>query len=143
MMPCHTESKPSHIPTFSLLLMFFIWSKFRFIYKIKDGKQKKHFQIDEHSGSITTASSLDQETTESYQLSVVAMDMNQTCHKGLIKVKVIVLDKNVSEPKFGKPEYSVNVPENASRNTHLIEVCFFSNLIRTQPQVLLSVEYDD
>ena len=119
------------------------WLKFSFIYKVKDGNEKTHFRIDKNSGLITTAASLDRETTTSYQLSVVAEDVNEKCHKGLIVVEVIVLDKNDNKPKFEKSQYRVNVREDVSANQYLITVCFFINLMKTQPKVLLGKKYDN
>ena len=126
-----------------MLLTLLIWLKFRFIYKIKDGNEKKHFRIDGYSGLITTAASLDRETTASHQLSVVAEDVNEKCHKGLIVVEVIVLDKNDNKPKFEKSQYSVNVREDVSANQYLITVYIFINLMWTQPKVLLGKKYND
>ena len=96
--------------------------KFSFIYKIKDGNEKNHFQIDEISGLITTAARLDRETTASYELSVIAEDVDQTCHKGLTVVEVTVFDKNDNNPTFEKSQYSVNVREDVSVNLYLIMV---------------------
>lgn len=110
----------------------FIWSKFSFNYKIKDGNEKGDFQINANSGLIRTAAILDQNATRSYHLSVVAEDLSDTCHKGLMLVKVIVLDKNYTKPKFEKPQYSINVPEDVLVNHHLIRVSFFNKFIRTQ-----------
>ena len=118
------ESKPCHFSTFSSILTIFIWLNFRFNYQIKDGNEEEHFKINKQSGVIRTAARLDREKTESYHLSVVAEDMNETCHKGLIVVEVIVLDNSVSKPKFQKSQYNVNVSEDASVNTHLIKVFF-------------------
>ena len=110
---------------FSLHLTLSFWSKFSFIYKIKDGNEENHFQIDEKSGLIKTAASLDRETTTSYELSVVAEDVDQTCHKGLIVVEVTVLDKNDNNPTFEQSQYSVNVREDVSVNLYLIMVWLF------------------
>lgn len=122
-----------------MILTLVIWSKFSFIYKIEDGNEKNVFGINGSSGLISKAARPDQETTGSYKLKVVAEDVSETCHKGLIVVKVIVLDKNDNKPEFTKPQYSVNVKENVSANHDLITVCFFNNLLRTQPQVLFVV----
>ena len=73
----------------------------------------------------------------------MAEDVNEKCHKGLIVVKIIVLDKNDNEPKFQKPKYSVNVREDLPANKYLIKVCFFINFIRTETKVLFVAEYDD
>ena len=124
---------------FSLLLTLLIWSKFSFIYKLKNGNENNNFRINETSGSIITAASLDQDPKKIYHLRVVA----EKCHKGLVVVEVILLDKNYSKPKFENIKYYVNVPEDASINQHLITVCFFfNNLIKTQPhQVLWVLEF--
>ena len=54
----------------------------------------------------------------------MAEDVNEKCHKGLIVVEVIVLDKNDNKPKFEKSQYRVNVREDVSANQYLITVCF-------------------
>lgn len=62
----------------------------------------------------------------------MAEDVNDTCHKGLMVVKVIVLEKIDTKPKFEKSQYSVNVREDVVVNHRLIKVSFFNNFIRTQ-----------
>lgn len=47
-------------------------------------------------------------------------------------VKVIVLEKIDTKPKFEKSQYSVNVREDVVVNHRLIKVSFFNNFIRTQ-----------
>ena len=73
----------------------------------------------------------------------MAEDVNEKCHKGLIVVEVIVLDKNDNKPKFEKSQYRVNVREDVSANQYLITVCFFINLMKTQPKELLGKKYDN
>ena len=54
----------------------------RFRYSIKAGAQG-HFRINPDNGQVATTARLDRENIAKYQLSIVAQDVNEKCHKGL------------------------------------------------------------
>ncbi|XP_033247045.1 protocadherin-like wing polarity protein stan isoform X1 [Drosophila miranda] len=72
------------------------------------------FRIDSRSGVISTRSSLDRETSDSYHLLVTASDMAaaQSERKtATASVLVKVLDDNDNYPQFSERTYTVQVPE--------------------------------
>ena len=92
---------------------------FRFEYYIKSGA-RGHFEIaDKNVGRITTTKRLDREDIPSYQLSIVAQDKNEKCHKGLMVLDVPVGDANDNSPSFDR-RYTESVRENASPNQRTV-----------------------
>ncbi|KAH8396820.1 hypothetical protein KR215_004771 [Drosophila sulfurigaster] len=72
------------------------------------------FRIDSRSGVISTRSSLDRETSDSYHLLVTASDMAaaQSERKtATASVLVKILDDNDNYPQFSERTYTVQVPE--------------------------------
>jgi len=72
------------------------------------------FRIDSRSGVISTRSSLDRETSDSYHLLVTASDMaaSQSERKtATASVLVKILDDNDNYPQFSERTYTVQVPE--------------------------------
>ncbi|ALC40622.1 stan [Drosophila busckii] len=72
------------------------------------------FRIDSRSGVISTRSSLDRETSDSYQLLVTASDMAATQSErktATASVLVKILDDNDNYPQFSERTYTVQVPE--------------------------------
>jgi len=55
---------------------------YRFEYTIKSGNEKGYFKIQKTTGLIQTTKALDREDIASFQLSIVAQDIDKTCHKG-------------------------------------------------------------
>lgn len=102
-----------------LKIYIYIFSRFK--YYIKSGA-RGHFQIDGSTGKITTKASLDREAIPSYQLSIVAQDENEKCHKGLMVLDVPVGDANDNKPKFDR-QYIESVREDASLHQRIVQVC--------------------
>ncbi|XP_068147300.1 protocadherin-like wing polarity protein stan isoform X2 [Drosophila tropicalis] len=72
------------------------------------------FRIDSRSGVISTRSSLDRETSDSYNLVVTASDMASAQSErktATASVLVKVLDDNDNYPQFSERTYTVQVPE--------------------------------
>ncbi|XP_001961249.3 protocadherin-like wing polarity protein stan isoform X3 [Drosophila ananassae] len=72
------------------------------------------FRIDSRSGVISTRSSLDRETSDSYHLLVTAADMASAQSErrtATASVLVKVLDDNDNYPQFSERTYTVQVPE--------------------------------
>ena len=66
-----------------------------------EGSESSAFIINQSNGKITTKSTLDFETKQSYQFQVVATDGGQTAQSGTTTVTVNVVDVNDNKPKFG------------------------------------------
>lgn len=92
-----------------------------FDYSIKSGSDRGYFTINKQTGVITTTRSLDREHIPNFQLSIVAQDRNEKCHKGLMVLDVIVKDENDNKPKFER-SYTASVAENAPTNQYIIQV---------------------
>lgn len=93
-----------------------------FKYSIKDGNINNHFQIDSNSGVVKTKASLDREKISKYQLSIIAQDENEKCHKGLMVLIVYVGDKDDNKPKFEKSLYTASVWEDVPQNQYVVKV---------------------
>lgn len=80
-------------------------------YSIVYGDPKGNFNIDEHSGVITTATIIDRESTLSYTLIVTA---RSGLAYGKTTVNVVVLDLNDNAPNFARDHDEIRLPENAA-----------------------------
>ncbi|XP_037956200.1 protocadherin-like wing polarity protein stan isoform X2 [Teleopsis dalmanni] len=72
------------------------------------------FRIDSRSGVISTRSSLDRETSDSYSIIVTASDMASAQSErktATATVLVKILDDNDNYPQFSERTYTVQVPE--------------------------------
>lgn len=71
------------------------------------------FKIDPHSGTVTTRSTLDRETTDFYTLTVEASDSGpvQMRRHSQTTVNIKILDDNDNYPQFSERSYSVLIPE--------------------------------
>ncbi|KAH9495210.1 hypothetical protein Btru_015666 [Bulinus truncatus] len=70
------------------------------------------FSVDRYTGDICVKSSLDYETSTSYQFQVEAMDTDNLTTQAVIQVEIT--DVNDNHPKFEPREYAINVMANAS-----------------------------
>lgn len=87
---------------------------------------QENFFIEPTSGRLYTKKSLDREEQSLYNLVIEARDnpygstsnqLTDTLH-----IKIIVLDKNDNNPKCDQDTYSVEVGQNAEKNTFLYQV---------------------
>ncbi|XP_030388378.1 protocadherin-like wing polarity protein stan [Scaptodrosophila lebanonensis] len=72
------------------------------------------FRIDSRSGVVSTRSSLDRETSDSYHLTVTASDMASAQSErktATASVLIKILDDNDNYPQFSERTYTVQVPE--------------------------------
>ena len=67
--------------------------------------------------------SLDHELTSSYNLVLVAQDVNQECLKGRTIVRINVKDVNDNRPVFRQDTYSTSLREDAPKGQNVIQVC--------------------
>ncbi|XP_078678305.1 protocadherin Fat 4-like [Branchiostoma floridae x Branchiostoma belcheri] len=93
------------------------------LYSIVAGNSERKWVIDEESGNISIATTLDRETTDTYELTVRAYDtygvspFNSTD----VNVTITVLDINDNEPVFNPQTYSVSILEGALVGTTVVK----------------------
>ncbi|KAK3739519.1 hypothetical protein QZH41_016191, partial [Actinostola sp. cb2023] len=115
-----TEENKSPI---NVIRVYSTVSQYRLRYSITDSSNsQKMFQIDSNSGQITTTGRLDRETTARYDLTVLAQDIDNACHKGRTVVIVNVKDINDNPPVFKQNKYYANVNENRPSGTSVAMV---------------------
>uniref|UniRef100_A0A8C5B076 Protocadherin-16 n=1 Tax=Gadus morhua TaxID=8049 RepID=A0A8C5B076_GADMO len=84
------------------------------------GVTEEGFVINPVTGVITTTRELDREAQDRYTLTVYARDGGLPARFAKAVVRVEVTDENDNAPVFGKPWYSLEVPE----NQEAVELCF-------------------
>lgn len=94
---------------------------FSFKYEIKSGNEDGNFGINEQTGAVHTIRALDREHISKYQLSIIAKDKNEICHKGLTILIVNIKDKNDNIPIFQR-KYTSSVREDTPPNQYVIQV---------------------
>ena len=80
-------------------------------YSIIAGNDGDKFSIDEYTGQIRVASSLDREVKDTYHLVVLAEDSGKKPKNNTVTVYVSVKDFNDNAPKFQQAEIRVDVLE--------------------------------
>lgn len=91
-------------------------------YRIVGGNDDGRFDIDEATGQITLASSLDRETNSKYILKVIAHDAGLTKQlSSSTTVSIDVLDENDNAPAFVQSNSKITVIETTPVNTELIQ----------------------
>uniref|UniRef100_A0A8C9VBP1 Protocadherin-16 n=1 Tax=Scleropages formosus TaxID=113540 RepID=A0A8C9VBP1_SCLFO len=80
------------------------------------------FHLDSRSGVLATSRPLDQESRSKYMLTVVAQDHGSPSLSGTATVEVTILDVNDNSPKFEQSSYTVEIPEDASVGSLVLEV---------------------
>lgn len=82
------------------------------------------FEIDSRSGVIRTKGLVDREEVESYMLLVEANDQGRDPgpRSATAKVHIVVEDDNDNAPQFSEKRYVVQVPEDMSPNTEILQV---------------------
>ncbi|KAI7790755.1 cadherin EGF LAG seven-pass G-type receptor 2 precursor [Triplophysa rosa] len=82
------------------------------------------FEIDSRSGVIRTRGPVDRETTESYVLLVDANDQGRdpVPRSATATVHIVVEDDNDNAPQFSEKRYVVQVPEDQTPNTEILQV---------------------
>ncbi|XP_076362796.1 protein dachsous-like isoform X2 [Tachypleus tridentatus] len=82
-------------------------------YIIPKGLASDKFTINEQSGQILTAASLDREEKATYLLTVYVKDGGFPVYFDSTTVEIEVLDANDHAPNFGDSCYSLQIPENS------------------------------
>ncbi|XP_023653219.2 protocadherin Fat 2 [Paramormyrops kingsleyae] len=91
-------------------------------FQIHGGTGLGVFTIDEETGLIRTADTLDREVVGHYWLTVSATDMGTVPLTSWTEVYVEVLDVNDNPPEFSQPVYFGSVLENAPENEFVLQV---------------------
>ncbi|KAG7464992.1 hypothetical protein MATL_G00171450 [Megalops atlanticus] len=91
-------------------------------YHIHDGTGLGVFIIDEETGVIRTADTLDRETVSHYWLTVYATDLGTVPLVSWTEVFIEVMDINDNPPELSKPIYFGSVLENSPRDKFVLKV---------------------
>ncbi|XP_055371961.1 fat-like cadherin-related tumor suppressor homolog [Condylostylus longicornis] len=83
----------------------------RISYFIERGDRFNQFQIDESTGYISVAGSLDRESISSYVLEIRASDNGVPALSNFVHVNIEISDANDNPPLFSRSNYSVVVQE--------------------------------
>lgn len=89
---------------------------------ILDARSQKMFQIDPHSGSVTTSARLDRESMEVHYLRVTAEDSSHPPQSATTTLQINVDDLNDFPPKFEQNSYETSVKESASIGSAVMTV---------------------
>uniref|UniRef100_A0A8D0H436 Cadherin EGF LAG seven-pass G-type receptor 2 n=1 Tax=Sphenodon punctatus TaxID=8508 RepID=A0A8D0H436_SPHPU len=95
------------------------------LYRILNGNGANEvFEIDPRSGVIRTRGLVDREAVESYQLMVEANDQGKDPgpRSTTATIHIVVEDDNDNSPQFSEKRYVVQVPEDVSSNSHVLQV---------------------
>ncbi|XP_071951339.1 protocadherin Fat 4-like [Antedon mediterranea] len=80
------------------------------------------FHVDSDTGSISTATSLDREIVDQYQLEVIAEDHGSPSLSSMAIVIVDVEDENDNNPVFYPENYFADILENKPAGTSVVQV---------------------
>ncbi|KAF5885854.1 cadherin EGF LAG seven-pass G-type receptor 2-like, partial [Clarias magur] len=95
------------------------------LYNILNGNGSNDvFEIDSRSGVIRTRGTVDRETVEAYMLLVEANDQGRDPgpRSATATVNIVVEDDNDNAPQFSEKRYIVQVPEDLTPNTEILQV---------------------
>ncbi|KAM9311065.1 protocadherin Fat 2 [Gastrophryne carolinensis] len=80
-------------------------------YLIQSGNNEGYFSIDESSGSITVAKTLDQQTNSRITLTIIAVDQGTPELQDIATVNLQIKSSDTSPPRFTPKEYVVEISE--------------------------------
>ncbi|RZF33481.1 hypothetical protein LSTR_LSTR010137 [Laodelphax striatellus] len=86
-------------------------------YAFVSGNDHQWFQIDSHSGLITTKAALDREVQGTVELKISARDGGPNPKWAHTQLKVLVLDENDEEPRFSQSQINISLSESTPPNT--------------------------
>lgn len=89
----------------------------RFKYSIKEGNEGEEFEIDPITGILTVLKPLTIADRKYYDLLIAAENINASCHRGRVKVTVIVVDNQLQIS-----DATAQIPENIQNNTVVTQV---------------------
>ncbi|KAL4608577.1 protocadherin-16-like [Arapaima gigas] len=91
-------------------------------YRIIAGDPDSDFSLDSSSGELSTSRALDREKKSSYMLTVLAQDHGTPPLTTTATVEVTILDVNDNSPRFKRDIYTVDVSEDVTVGSQLLEV---------------------
>ncbi|XP_056330520.1 protocadherin-16 [Danio aesculapii] len=91
-------------------------------YRITDGDHFGDFHLHKKSGVLSTSRPLDRESRAKYTLTVEAQDQGIPSLTSTVTLDISVLDLNDNSPVFPSSSYSVEVSEDASAGSLVLEV---------------------
>uniref|UniRef100_W5U6J6 Protocadherin Fat 2 n=1 Tax=Ictalurus punctatus TaxID=7998 RepID=W5U6J6_ICTPU len=91
-------------------------------YRIHDGTGLGVFIIDEETGVIQLADTVDRESVTHYWLTVYATDLGTVPLVAWTEVYIEVLDINDNPPELSQPIYFASIQENLSKDKFLLKV---------------------
>ncbi|XP_027722594.1 protocadherin-23 [Vombatus ursinus] len=80
-------------------------------YHIIGGNTEQHFTINETSGELSTACSLDREHISNFTLIIECSDLGSPGRSSIMELKVIIWDDNDHSPTFPTSHYQASVKE--------------------------------
>ena len=89
---------------------------------ILDARSQKLFQIDPHSGVVTTSARLDREAMEIHYLRITAEDSSHPPFSATTTVQINVEDLNDFPPTFEQNVYETTIKESASIGSAVLTV---------------------
>ena len=81
-----------------------------------------HFSINESTGIISTAGTLDRETYETYYILCRISDNGSPMFTNAVNITIIATDVNDNDPVFNASSYSASFPENEATGTTILPV---------------------
>jgi protocadherin Fat 4 len=113
-------------------------------YVILDGVGKDHFSIDSSTGYVTTTTSLDRETQDSYILTLQARDGGSPFKSTNATLNVTVQDVNDNTPYFDPATYAkVTLIEDTAIGSAVVTVTAKDSDIGVNKKVIYSLRGDD
>jgi hypothetical protein len=92
----------------------------RLQYSIEEGDNFKYFEIDKNTGTLSTVSPLDRESSPVYNLIIKVEDQGRPSLSIKVKFLVIVLDENDNNPKFSPSERNIHLPGGSQPGTEVV-----------------------
>ncbi|XP_026994718.2 protocadherin-16 [Tachysurus fulvidraco] len=91
-------------------------------YRVTAGDPDGDFQLDSSSGALSTSRLLDRERKDRYSLEVIAQDHGSPPLTSTATVEVTVLDINDNSPIFSSSSYAIDISEDATIGSLVLEV---------------------
>lgn len=92
----------------------------RLDYTLQSGNEGNRFSIGRFDGLVQVIGRLDRETTEAYNLVILAID--EAGNSGTTLLRVTILDVNDEAPQFQPPEYTASINENSLEGTPVLPI---------------------
>ena len=99
-----------------------------------------HLRLDSSNGTLTSNATLDRETTNIYEMVVVASDGGSVPQSSTTTVTVSITDVNDNIPTFSQESYSVSTTENHPIGTSILQVTVTDDDIGLNSNILLSID---